>query len=156
MASWIVVHTRPLHEEFVARGIDRLRLEAFIPKYQREIFHARRVEVRELPLYPSYLFARVELEDDAWKHIWTVRGVKDILGKPTPVGDNVVSSLGCAKVVELTAGDRVRFRRGQWEGIEAVFKQQDGIRLCCEIVFLGKKVPFVCLRADVEKVQPTP
>lgn len=148
--NWVVVEVQHLHEQRVSQGLFRHSIHNLVPTYSREIRHARRTEVRRFPLFPRYLFARVDLNDHQWKKIHRVRGVRHVLGIPTPVPDAIVQALGGC-IVDLKTGDRVRFRGGPYEGIEAVFKFREGEKVTLEIKFMGKDVEICALRGDIEK-----
>lgn len=148
--NWVVVETIHLHELSVSKGLQRKSISNLIPTYSREVRHARRTEVRRFPLFPRYLFAHVDLDDHHWKQIYTVRGVRSILGMPTPVTDAIVKALGGC-IIDLKFGDRIRFRGGAYQGIEAIFKFRDGEKVTLEIKFMGKDVEVHALRGDIEK-----
>lgn len=150
MLNWVVVEVQHLHEQRVSQGLLRKSIHNIVPSYSREIRHARRVEVRRFPLFPRYIFAHVDLDDHKWKAVYAVRGVRSILGMPTPIDDDVVQALGGCNI-DLKRGDKVRFLGGPYEGIEAVFKCQKDQQLLLEITFMGHEVEIRALRGEVIK-----
>lgn len=148
--AWIVIETLHLHEQRVSQGLLRKSIANIVPTYTREVRHARRTDVRKFPLFPRYLFADVDLDDHAWKQVYQVRGIRRVLGMPTSVCDSVVRALGGCQV-DLKPGDKVRFRGGAYEGIEAVFRFREGENVTLEINFMGRDVEICAKRGDIEK-----
>jgi transcription antitermination factor NusG len=66
LATWLAVYTRTHHEKSVAKRLEELRIEHFLPLYQsrRAWSCNRQVEV-SMPLFPNYIFVRVTPRDQA-------------------------------------------------------------------------------------------
>lgn len=163
--SWIVVETRSLQEAIAVKDLtSKIRLgvcdAVHCPTYSREIRHARYVRQRELPLYPRYIFANVDLRARHWTQILYSRGVRGVLGsrpsrrgdicEPSPVADAVIAAIGYFGVRdELTRGERVLLK--EW-GVEALFSEYVEDRCRVLLSFMGKEVSWDVSRLQVERV----
>ena len=116
-ALWYVVQTHAGREQLVARAIENIGFNTFLPVYQRKIHIGRQSELVDRPLFPMYLFASFEAQGASWGRILHTRGVMTILGvnrrpgrpgaflarnsahetfavtKPVPVPEKVVNAL---------------------------------------------------------------
>lgn len=80
---WHVVQVNPGKEAKVAQAIVEipdLGFGSFLPLMEKEISHARRKSIVRRPLYPNYIFAEFDPEEDDWVPILRVRGVHTMLG----------------------------------------------------------------------------
>ena len=57
---WAVVNTQPHKERVALENLERQGYRAYCPLIRRRRSHARRVEEVLRPLFPSYLFVRVD------------------------------------------------------------------------------------------------
>jgi transcriptional antiterminator RfaH len=96
MRRWHVVQSKPHQEERVAAQLrELLDIEVYAPRI--EVRGVRRGAVVKVvkPLFPNYLFARLDLPEE-WKVISFTRGVGRVLGgwrEPRPVDDAVIAAI---------------------------------------------------------------
>src|SRR5512143_739957 len=77
--SWYVLQTKPTAEENVRKHLQNAKFETFLPKI-RTMIRGRRTS-RIKPLFPSYVFAHLDLSDpNLFRMIKYTRGVRKILG----------------------------------------------------------------------------
>lgn len=127
---WFVVSTKPRREEYAREQLGRRGIETFLPR----ILEPGRVLTRAhvAPLFPGYLFARVDLPAQYGQVIWTP-GVRKLIAfgdTPCPVDDAVVDFLrarvGAEGVLRpgvlLREGDVVRIRKGPFEGLIGIIE----------------------------------
>jgi len=119
---WFVIKTKPLAEEDVKTRLTRAHFEVFLPRI-RTIMRGHLKPVSRLKsLFPSYLFARLNLDDaEVFHMIKYTRGVHKILGNgtiPVPIPEDVV--------------DCIRERVNKEDVLEQalVFKKGDSVRIC--------------------------
>jgi hypothetical protein len=109
-----------------------------------------------VPLFPRYLFARVDLWDYySWIPLLGVRGVRCTLPRgmrAQPLHDCVVDAVAAPRTVDLNSGERIRFRGGCYKGIEGLFKFSRDDQVCLTVVFMGHDVEVWSHRMDVERV----
>jgi transcription antitermination factor NusG len=126
---WYALYTYPRHEKVVVDQLAAKQLDSFLPtlKSVRE-WVDRRVSI-ETPLFPTYVFARMCLKDRA--RALSIRSVIRILsfnGIPAPVDEAEMEAVRLcidreARLTRhpfLAVGERVRVRRGLFQGLEGI------------------------------------
>jgi len=95
-ARWYVVHTQPCAE---TQAISHLQMQGYrviCPRYRRVVRHARKARSVLAPLFPNYLFIRLDTSRDQWRSVNGTRGVVRLLmqgGTPQPVPEGIVEGL---------------------------------------------------------------
>lgn len=153
MNKWYIINTKP-HAEF--RVIDYLatkNIKTFMPKLMVTRKHARKIENVLRPLFPSYLFVYINLEN-SYRIVSSSIGVKSILStgsSPSPVPDNVINELNqytdCRGLVtkidtsRFKTGQQVKINHGIFKGSVANFCAMSGKeRVSILLELLGKQV----------------
>jgi transcriptional antiterminator RfaH len=144
-----VVDTRPVGDRLVSAGY-----RIFIPTYVREIRHARRVELRVLPLFSRYLFCWMHSSDVG--NVRRVRGVADVLRRAGSLEPAFLpqAALDCLLTVsdaDLKLGEMLRVCRGRWDGLQGLFMRREEERVILMISMLGKDVELSVPAAHVTK-----
>jgi transcriptional antiterminator RfaH len=81
MQRWYVVET---HARAEARALDQLRRQgyaAYLPRYRRRRRHARRTDTVAAPLFPGYLFLRMDVAETRWRAIRSTIGVRRLVAE---------------------------------------------------------------------------
>jgi transcription antitermination factor NusG len=147
MQQWFVVETKPTCELGAYERLRSQGFEAYVPLQTRRYHHTRKSFERTFPFYPRYLFARFDLREAGWQSVAYTRGVKCILGSPTPVADDIIQEIRERLQDEvLTVGDHVRVYGGIWHGQRGLFAAQEGERVKVLLSLLGQR-----LEVNVEK-----
>ena len=96
MRRWHVVQSKPQQAERVAIQLEEiLGIEVYNPKIEVRAVRGTRTMAQIRPLFPNYLFARLDLPAE-WKTITFTRGVARVLGgweDPRPVDDAVIAAI---------------------------------------------------------------
>jgi transcriptional antiterminator RfaH len=161
-ARWFALYTKPHREYAVRDHLSDRGIDVFLPempnKTQRRDRPARR------PLFPHYLFARLDLSDGIMAHVpWTpgLRTIVSFEGRPTPVAGAMIDHvrrraaemLAAGPEEQFLPGDRVRVAHGPFEGLDAVFDRRLSpggrvrILLDCMHRFLGADI-------DLDDLEP--
>ena len=118
MASWFVVHTQPNGEQKAVFHLLRQGFQPYLPRYLKRRRHARRVEWVQRPLFPRYLFVRLDLECARWRAINSTVGVSHLIcdgPRPAALADRIVDEIRTREddsgLIALNAPER--FRPGQ-------------------------------------------
>lgn len=122
---WYLIQTKPRQE---ARAEENLRRQAF------DCYSPRKGGKTEEPLFPGYLFIRLDRQLDNWYPIRSTRGVARVVsfgGEPTPVRDELIEQLrqrlaAPAQKPQFQPGERVQLRGGSFNELEAIFVCIDG------------------------------
>lgn len=145
--NWVAVWTHPNGEFKAEQHLLVQGFDVYLPRYQRQRRHARRVETVIRPFFPRYLFCRPSQDSRGLRSILSTRGVTRVVGhgeSPDWVGDNVIAALraredehGLMSPVDcLTIGQKVAL--AGHPGLDLVFEcVDDGERAILLLEFLG-------------------
>jgi transcriptional antiterminator RfaH len=130
---WYVIHTKPGDESRVRINLQNQEIEAYLPFLETYQYCNGRMIPKTKPLFPNYLFARLDLELHYYRVKWT-RGVNRILGSgngPVPISARVIETIkkrsGKDNLVklddELNEGDIVQVNSGPFKSLRGVFQK---------------------------------
>jgi len=115
------------------------------------------------PLFPNYIFARIDLKLQYYKVKWT-RGVSKILGAgdgPVPISEKIIQSIkervGKDNLVkleeELKEGDVVQITSGPFKELRGIFqkKMSDNGRIKILLNLIGVDVPVQISQWQIKK-----
>lgn len=160
MTYWCVVSTQPNAEEKAMFHLMRQGFNVLLPKHLKRRSHARKVEWVPRPLFPGYLFVKIDPSISPWRAIRSTVGALDVIRfgeAPAPLPDEVIEEI-CARQDEnglvkthdgtnFKPGDAVRVLQGALGEFEALFESADDRnRVTVLLNMLGRQV-----RAQVSK-----
>jgi transcriptional antiterminator RfaH len=129
---WYAIYSKPQKEEAAHFHLRKKRVEVFLPKLllPSNQKHRRRV----VPLFPSYLFARIDLHSEEYGYVIWSPGVKRLVSFndiPVPIDDTVVDFLikegNTGGVIparsNLQIGQEVRIDGGPFDGLAGIIQQ---------------------------------
>jgi len=121
-ARWYLVHTRPNSERKAEFNLEAQGFKTFLPQIERTVRHARRLTTVRRPLFPRYLFVRLDIGQDRWLCVNGTIGVTRLFtqeGRPVAVPFGIVETLLAHSDAGLTRldhslaeGQRVRILSG--------------------------------------------
>ena len=134
--QWYVVYSKPRREEFARTHLCRKGLEVFFPKLI--LPNPRRRQGPIIPLFPNYLFVRLQLPEEYSYALWSP-GVKTIVSfncSPTPVDEETINFLRGEADTEgvikgqsnLAAGQEIRIKGGPLDGLIGIIKDPPDAR----------------------------
>jgi transcription termination/antitermination protein NusG len=144
---WFALYVKPRHEKNVALMLQGKGYEAFLPTYTHRVKYNKSFE---LPLFPSYVFCRIELSSRL--PVMTTPGVFSIVGngpEPEPISEQeveavrgmLVSGLNPVPWPFLMPGQLVLLESGPLQGVEGVVVDaSDGKWLVVSINLLRRSV----------------
>jgi transcriptional antiterminator RfaH len=161
-AEWFVVRTQPRAEEKAMRHLTNQGFVGYLPRYQRQVRHARRSKSVLRPLFPSYLFVHLDPDLCRWRSINGTIGVREILSNgvtPLPVHDRIIDEIkaredetGFVKLARpaFARGQVVRLLDGPLVDVSALFEEmRDENRAVLLVSLLGRKVRMQVMAADI-------
>ncbi|MDP9052283.1 MAG: UpxY family transcription antiterminator [Acidobacteriota bacterium] len=159
-SPWWALYTRHQHEKTVAEILSAKGFEVFLPLYESMRRWKDRTKELSLPLFPSYVFVRGEL--DRRLQIVTTPGVHMILSRgdklaviPESEIEAIRMALEGPNQVEphpfLKCGQRVRVKQGPLEGVEGILVRKKNLyRLVLSVGMLAQSMALEIDAADVE------
>ncbi len=157
-ARWYVVQTQPNGEARAASHLEQQGFEVYAPRYLKTTRHARRVGVVKAPLFPRYIFVRIDVTAQQWRVINSTFGVSQLVGHrglPVAVTPGVIETLRLGQgtdgffklqssAARFRAGDAVRIRAGAFDDCLGIFEARtDSERVAILLDLLGRKVRVV-------------
>jgi transcriptional antiterminator RfaH len=132
---WFAVFTVPQNEKSVVRHLGLREIESFLPAYETVRVWKNRQRVKTiLPLFPTYLFVRINARERA--RVLESPGVLQIVGNgraSVPIADADIETLRAsvtARLVEpyldLVIGEQVRVKSGVLQGVQGTLVRRTG------------------------------
>jgi transcriptional antiterminator RfaH len=165
-SAWYVAQTQIQAEAKAGANLVRQGFEVYVPRYLKTVRHARRVNVVKSPLFPSYIFVRIDLETQRWRAINSTVGIKRLVGHegtPVQIATDLVEGLRqheqadgflsmLVPTVRFKAGDAVRMLSGAFDSCRGIFQARtDSQRVEILLEMLGRKVRII---TDVRSIEP--
>ena len=163
--KWFVVQTQVNAEAKAARNLLQQGFDIHLPRYLKRRSHARKIERIAAPLFPRYMFVRIDIAAQRWRSIQSTFGVSHLLfngDEPAAVRNEIVERLkereGSDGLIQLdrrdafAVGDKVRVLAGAFTDSLGLFEGlADRDRVAILLDFLGRKVR-VSINVDFLKV----
>ncbi|MGD0416000.1 MAG: UpxY family transcription antiterminator [Terriglobales bacterium] len=154
-SNWFAAYTNSHHEKRVASHFAARQVESFLPLYATRHRWKNRCEMNlELPLFPNYVFVRIDPRERV--RVLEVPGVVSLVGFGrvlAPLPDFEIealrSGLGQRKIEPhpyLVIGERVRIKCGPMAAMEGVLvRKKNNFR-----VVLALEVIMRCVAVEVD------
>ena len=161
--QWFAVQVRARREKLVQLQLQRKDYECFLPLYTTKKLGYDRIRQNELPLFPGYLFCR--LDPVKRLPVLITPGVMQIVGvarEPVPIDDGEIAAIHCVLLSGLAAfphpyhqvGQRVRIEHGPLSGLEGIIiRVKNRQRLIVSVTLLQRSVA-VEIDNEVSTLQP--
>jgi transcription antitermination factor NusG len=160
-ANWFAAYTNSHHEKRVASHFAERQIESFLPLYATRHRWKNRCEMNlELPLFPNYVFVRIDSRERV--RVLEVPGVLSLVGfgrTLAPLPDFEIealrSGLGQRKIEPhpyLVIGERVRIKAGPMTGMEGVLvRKKNNFRV---VLALDVIMQCVAVEVDADDLEP--
>ena len=161
--GWGVVNTQPHKERIALENLQRQDFHAYCPLIRRRLNHSRRVTEALRPLFPGYLFVRIDAETQPWRPVLSTYGVRTLVrcgDELSLIADAFVQSLKAREVdgaivrpaSPYRVGQQVRVAGGPFDGLVAtVIEMHENDRLTVLMELLSRAV-----RVRVDECQISP
>ena len=133
-SHWLAVYTKPRHEKKAESELSKKEIESYLPLVKQQRFWKDRKKWVWMPLFRSYLFARIPLNETL--HVLQTHGVHHIVklgGKIAVVPDEQVEAV--RKMLEggyvpdahdyFDVGDEVEIGGGPLVGLQGILVRKD-------------------------------
>jgi transcription antitermination factor NusG len=159
---WYTVYTRTRHEKSVAEHCAQRGVTAFLPLYQVQRRWKQRLAHVLLPLFPSYLFVHIALQDRF--RILGLPGIVSLVSfnnVPAAVPESQIESLKQAVILGraepylyLYSGKRVRVTAGPLVGLEGIIVEvKNRVQVIVSFEWMARSVAVSLDAADVEALR---
>lgn len=162
LPQWFALYTTPRHEKQVAELLTHRHIETFLPLYRttRRWKKSRPIEL-ELPLFPTYVFARVPQQSRS--SVLGAPGVLSIVGSARqswPLPDFEIEALRFGlleRKIEphpyLVVGERVRIKAGVMAGVEGILvRKKSDLRVVLSLDAIMRSVAVEVDADDIESI----
>lgn len=136
--AWHLVYTKAQQEDIALINLERQGYTCYLPKLRIEKIRRRKAEVVIEPMFPRYLFVRLDLsgKGKGWMPIRSTLGVQQLIyfgSRAAQVDDRLIDWLRQREMERPTEamfkpGEAVVITDGPFAGIEAIFQTADAER----------------------------
>lgn len=161
--NWYAACTAPRHEKRVRQHLLDRRIDCFLPTYQAVHAWKDRKKVVELPLFPSYIFVRIPLQERlAVLQVPSIARFVCFGGQPAALPAVQIDALrcGCDRGARfephplLRVGRIVRVKSGCLEGAEGIIvRRKHSLRFVLTLDLLHRAVSVEIDAADIEPIR---
>lgn len=157
--TWYALQHKPAQGDRAVLHLQNQDVACFFPKIEVEKIKAGKRTKKLEPLFPGYLFVKLEQTDPMWSKLRSTRGITRIVGfanKPAAIDDAVIDHIKASmdKVAEqggIKPGQPIELEDVPFKGISAIFQAYDGEeRAIVLITFMQKqqqvRVPVSAIR----------
>jgi transcription termination/antitermination protein NusG len=135
--SWFAVHTRPRYEKKIAVELQEKDIEVFLPLHSAKHQWSDRRRVVDVPLFPGYVFVRIDSLLDSRIAVLRTHGVQNFVGvrgMGTVIPDSEIEAVQAVvdhkipfePYTYLEIGQRVRIRGGCLDGVNGTLAAVNG------------------------------
>jgi transcriptional antiterminator RfaH len=140
MLRWYLVRTKPKAEGTALRNLERQGYGVYFPRLSQSLRSRGRWRDRVVPLFPGYLFMRLDEGEQPLSPAQSTPGVAAVVrfgASYAIVADAIVTELKSraspvtglhrlSLAQGLAPGTRVRIAAGPFEGLEGAFQRESG------------------------------
>ncbi len=161
---WYLVYCKPRQETVAQENLQRQAYETYLPR----LHEARRRQGRRIsviaPMFPRYLFVRLNTQTDNWGPIRSTLGVVSIVRfgrSAAPAPDSLILALKDREDAEgiqilppdaYKSGSKVRITQGSLSGYEGIFVVASGRdRVAVLLDILGRRTRTL---VDSDSLEP--
>ena len=148
---WYLVHTKPRQEACALQNLEQQGYDCYLPLLVSEKLIKGAVSKLTEPLFPRYLFIRLDTGDSAksWSPIRSTRGVSKLVSfgnQPAKVSDELVDLIRAretsGEIAEkrlFNPGESIQLVDRPFAGIEGIFQSIDGTQRVMILIELMSK-----------------
>lgn len=163
LATWYAIQTRYRFERRVTTNLQNQGWQTFLPLFRTTHRWSDRQKRLETPLFPGYLFVRLDRSALITKQFLKNEGIIGLItfgGTPVPVPDRQIDDLQrllaqdvpCALHPFLRVGHKVRIRGGCLDGLEGILEETGDKHLVISIESIQRAVALKIEGYDVQLI----
>jgi transcription antitermination factor NusG len=163
--SWFAIQTWPQYEKKVATEFHKKDIEAFLPLLSSKRRWSDRSTTVQVPLFPSYVFVRIDESSNARIGVLRTNGVTGFVGvrgrgiaipevQIESVRLLVASGIPFQHHPLLAIGERVRIRGGSLDGVEGtLLAKNDDLSLLVSVQIIQRSLSIRVAGYRIEPIQ---
>lgn len=157
---WYIVVTKPRQEARAYENLENQGGEVFLPMLQTEVIKQGRRTLKSEPLFPNYLFLRLDKDSPLFAKIRSTFGVNKLLsfgGNPVTIDSRLIEDLRLrtttgSNLPQFKAGQKVELKEGPFRHYQALFKGYKGEeRAVILLTLLGQQNELIVELAELQK-----
>lgn len=157
---WYIVVTKPRQEARAYENLENQGGEVFLPMLQTEIIKQGRRTLKSEPLFPNYLFLRLDKDSPLFAKVRSTFGVNKLLnfgGNPVTIDSRLIEDLRLRTTLgnnlpTFEAGQKVELKEGPFRHYQALFKEYKGAeRAVILLTLLGQQNELIVELAELQK-----
>ncbi|TRX57203.1 transcription/translation regulatory transformer protein RfaH [Thalassomonas sp. M1454] len=164
---WYVLTSKPREEQRAFDNLTSQGHDVFLPKIAK-VKKRQGIKVVSLePLFPNYLFIRLDKEQANFNAVRSTRGVgafvrfgatqatisEQLIEKIKQDTQGEAESKTLDDLIKFNSGEKVEITEGPFKGLEAIYKSKDGLeRSILMVKMLGQENEIKIENQVIEKV----
>lgn len=166
MKRWYVVHTKAGAERLAEGNLERQGFHVYLPRARLHKRGARGASIVTVPLFPRYVFVRLDLENAPWRAVNSTYGVSRLVSfgdRPAHIDDAVIAEIRdreredgivpLADIVSFEPGEKVEITHGAFSDQTGIFKcRSDKERVTVLLNLLGRDLSVSVESDFIQKV----
>jgi len=128
--SWVVASSHPHKEQVALENLNRQGFQAYCPQIRKRVRHARQLRQVLRPLFPGYIFVRLNPQLEQWRSIDATIGVRKLIRfgeRPGTVPNLFIASLYATEEEGAVAIPRARDNYQPGEQVQLRAEPFDGL-----------------------------
>jgi len=151
--KWFVVRTKAQLEDRALLHLKNQGFDVYLPRYRKQIRHARKTRTVLRPLFPGYVFVSVDMAQQPWRSINGTVGVISLVqfgNEPAVMTSEMIDVIRaredqegvvCLAPNNLQKGDKVRILEGVFADFDAIIDEaSDEKRALLMMDLMGRAV----------------
>jgi transcriptional antiterminator RfaH len=126
--AWVAVNTQAHRESIAVHNLERQDFEVYCPRLLKRIRHARKARDVLRPMFPGYLFVKVDSDLRHWRPIKSTIGVRSVVScgdRLSVLSDTFIASLKAREIDGIIVkpdspfqiGQQIRIAGGPFDGL---------------------------------------
>lgn len=162
---WFIAQLKPQGLRLAQENIARQGFQSFCPKRTESVIRGSKRSTKLLPLFPGYLFVRVETKQSPWTSLNATRGISRMIladpraprALPEPFMAGLLARCDAAGMIgtppDISVGDRIRILSGPFSDmVSRIETLEPDARVSILLSFMGREVRTTIPAQDIEKL----
>lgn len=145
--NWFLLYCKGREEQRAVDNLKNQNIESFFVSIPIEKIIRGKKVIREVPLFPNYVFVKLDIKNDNFNSVRSTRGVVNFIkcgieyiNVPLSLIDNLKNYHQNQTQVIFKQNDKLFIKDGPFKGLSAIYQCADGLERSVVLInFLQKK-----------------